>query len=177
MKLNNGKLEFETVTCWQCNGSREVKRFTLCPRRDKAVSKYPKRQCPDCGSKNKHSHKVVGSYMMDCCTCEATGRRLETEYDNLPVEIYKALPISFGNRASSGFVENLLGLGIVGGATDYGRMNDVLKKDGESAVVKKIHDEDTYGRQAITFMKDGKFPTGLQVVVRSNDYSVYPTFA
>ena len=171
MKLIEGQLQFEEITCWDCKGTGKVTRHTLCNRYGMVNKGRPPCQC---GAKNKDSHKAVGTYTAPCNTCEAKGTRVESEYDTLPDSIYKSLDFQYQvGGGSLGYIESLYGFGAVGGATDYGRMYEL--KDDKDKVIQKIKDGGC-NRQAILFMKNGNFCKNLLVVVRKNDYSVYPKF-
>lgn len=177
MKLINGFLNYEEIDCFQCDGTKMRTRGILCPNWDKVVGAGKK--C-SCGAKNRHSHKVIGEDKVPCESCDATGRHLETAYDYLPKEIYTELPMEvFTSAFGAPLQESMFGMGIVGGATDYGRMLTTLKDKGTEEVIKQIKEE-YWSRQAISFLKDKNDPASfcksLRVVVRSNDYSVYPVF-
>jgi hypothetical protein len=177
MKLIDGKLTFDVVTCWDCKGTREVKRYRLCSRYGKPTRGY---KC-ECGAKNRHSHQAVGSYMTACTTCEGKGTRTENRFDTLPSEIFHALPIALVDKNyRQNFSDSYLGIGLVGGSTDYGAMAHILKTQGENAVFAKVredYDNHSSGRQACGFMHGDKFCKALAVRVGETGYSVKPLFA
>ena len=176
MKLINRILNYEEINCPICEGTKVRERHIACPNSNKVVGVGKK--CPHCGSKNKRDHSYsMRVEMVHCCD---TGKEMETSYDYLPKEIYKELPMEVYTSAfGAPLQESILGLGIVGGATDYGNMLRTLKEKGADEVIKKIREE-YWSRQAIGFLKDKNNPASfcksLRVVVRSNDYSVYPIF-
>src|SRR5260221_13552648 len=112
MKIEKGKLILEIITCWDCQGKREVTRFDLCPHNNKQVRKFGGK-CPRCGAKNKYSHTTVGQHQEPCHTCEAKGSRTETLYDFVNSDDWKVmlphfrLTLSRGNRGAN-FIERYL---------------------------------------------------------------------
>ncbi len=120
MKIENNKLIFEVVTCWECNGNLKVKRYKTCPNYNKPT--YHKK-CEYCGSTNKHDHKTIGSYEIECPTCKGTGKYLENKFDFVPQNIIDSLKITEIEKINrnSNFNESYLGFNQISGCTDYGR--------------------------------------------------------
>ena len=174
MKLIDGQIEFEQVTCDFCDGKKERTQGILYPNMHKAVGVGKK--C-SCGAKNKRSNTLIGEKIVPCDFCDATGVVMETMYDYLPKEIFVTLPVTVYVNKPRRFVgEDLFGLGLVGGATDYGRMKEFHATNGDAAAIEIIRGEYS-NRQVIGFMLNKqKFATGLDLVIRGNDYSVYPTW-
>jgi len=174
MKLIDGKIQFEEVPCHYCDGTKEVKRGILCPNMHKAVGVG--KRC-SCGAKNKHSHTLIGEKIVPCDFCDAIGVKMETMYDYLPKEIFDTLPITvYVDKPRRFMGEDLFGLGLVGGATDYGRTKEFLTTNGEALTIEQVRMEYS-SRQVISFLQNKeKFATGLDLVIRGNDYSLYPTW-
>ena len=120
MKIENNKLVFEIVTCWECNGNLKVKRYKTCPNLNKPT--YHKK-CEYCGSSNRYDHKNIGSYEIDCPTCKGTGKYLENRFDFIHQNIIDNLKITeiVKVNRNSNFNENYLGFNQISGCTDYGR--------------------------------------------------------
>lgn len=176
MKLINGTLNYEEINCPICDGSKVRERHIACPNSNKVVGVGKK--CIHCGSKNKRDHSY--SMRVEIVHCCDTGKEMETAYNYLPKEIYVELPMEvFTSSFGAPLEESMFGIGIVGGATDYGRMLTTLKDKSKDEVIQQIREEYS-SRQAIGFLKDKKDPASfcksLRVVVRANDYSVYPIF-
>lgn len=176
MKIENGKLIYEETVCWDCNGTLKVTRHTLCPNWGKPVNKFPNRECPDCKSNNKHSHQTVGSYIIECQTCNATGKIMENAYTHISQDQWNVLQSNFKfsvvrmNRGAT-FNESYLGLGALYGCTDYGRIT--AKTDEE---ILKIVPTDGHPCQPVGWMKKGELPKELIILVRNDGYSVIGKF-
>lgn len=174
MKLIDGQIQFTQVPCHFCHGTKETKRGIFCPNYDKVVGVG--KRCA-CGAKNKRSHAIIGEKIVPCDFCDATGIKMETMYDYLPKEIFLTLPVMVYVNQPRRFVgEDIFGIGLVGGATDYGRMKEFLAINGEALTVEQVRMEYSC-RQVISFLRNKeKFATGLDLVIREHDYSLYPTW-
>lgn len=174
MKNLFGNLIFEEIECWDCKGTKESHRNKLCPNSYKSTRRNGRTSCEHCGAKNKHSHKTIGEYTVPCTTCEAKGTRMETSHDNLPVEIYKNFQFEIaGEKYRTSFSDQYLGLGLVGGATDYGRMQKFAATHTPNEVINLIKNEYD-GRQAIQFLKNGKLPNKIVISIGDGGYAVRP---
>lgn len=168
MKIENGKLILEQVTCWDCDGKKEVTRHDLCPYNYRPVNMHPGRVCPKCGAKNKHSHQTIGSHKEPCHTCNAQGVRMETLYDRPSKEAWAKMYPQFrfhivsGNRGGN-FNEQYLGLGLFGGLTDYrdwtGATPDEVKAEMDEHI-----GTDTM-RQAIGYVNEKTMEVYLDIAV------------
>ena len=173
MKLLNGQIVFEEAICWNCNGLRSNKIYPSCPNNGKAVG-GPGKKCPVCGAKNKHSHRSISEKIVPCNICNEAGKIMENKYSNLPSEIFQQIPMEIGtDKKPRSPLENLLGIGIVAGATDYGRLREFHIANGDAATIAKVRAEDSGGRQVLHFLQNNKFATKLILVIREFDYSVY----
>lgn len=178
MKIENGKMIFDEVICWDCKGTKQVKRYTLCPHNTKAVTQFPGRKCPQCGSKNRYSHQSIGDYMTDCKICNTTGKIMENLYSHISKEQWAILQSSFKwtvERVNRGptFNEEYLGLGYLYGCTDYGRTTALT----DEQILAKVP-FDGVPCQLIAWVKsDGTVPSELIIKVNRSGYMVYPKWA
>jgi hypothetical protein len=168
MKIVNGNLVLEQVTCWDCDGKKEVTRFDLCPHNYKQVRQFGGK-CPHCGAKNKYSHKTVGQHQEPCHTCEAKGVRTETPYDIIKTDDWKAIVPQFrfkvvrGNRRAD-FNESYLGIGILWGVTDY--IDWTQKTDAEAiAAATKIESMGNKPAQAVGLVKKDTLDVCLDLAI------------
>ena len=178
MKILNGKLIYEQVTCWHCEGRKTLKEFDSCPLYGKRVAHLPGRKCPHCGATNKHSHHALDTFKVKpCYTCEGTGIRTEDAYDLISQEQWNAWVASgvfkfevFRTRAGMSFVEQYIGnprslLGL----TDYGRTAAMTDEQILATVPTETHPG-----QPIGWAPNDEVPTELAIVVKSDGYVVYP---
>lgn len=127
------EITFTTKTCWDCKGNTVVERGILCPRYGKKVAGLPGRVCEHCGAKNKDSHKVVDTETRNCGTCNATGILDCNPYSSLdysPLIQFINIVTMDGLRSAT-LNESYLGMGIIGGVTDYGRYLEETGRDME----------------------------------------------
>lgn len=176
MKLLNGQIVFEEATCRSCDGRGKHKEHPLCPNNNKVVGAGKK--CPICGAKNKYSHRAITTIeqIVPCNICNGTGKVMENKFSNLPNEIFRQIPMEIGrDKKPRSPLEKLLGIGIVGGATDYGRLREFYAANGDTATIQKVRSEDgKIGRQVLNFLNArGELATKLILVIREFDYSVY----
>lgn len=173
MKLENNEIIFEENLCWSCDGKGERTYGISCPNMWKVVGVGKK--C-SCGAKNKNSHTLIGEELKQCNFCHGTGKLKEDKCSNLPKEIFAQIPIKFGEKIRNHtdvIKENLFGMGIVGGATDYGAMRDRKQQMSESELIEHIR-KDWSPRQVYGFLNDkGEFAKELLVTIRQHDYSIY----
>ena len=95
--------------------------------------------------------------------------------------IFNALPFKvYRNGDRSGAAGQVLGLGAVGGATDYGRMQKYAATHTDEEIIEQIRGEYNDGassRQAISFLdKSGNFGFEYAITIGGNSYSVIPRF-
>lgn len=166
MKIENNKIIFEVVQCWNCKGSGKDKHYKRCPNDNKKT--YGKK-CEHCGATNKHSHKSIGYDIIDCNLCKGSGKRLENRFDFVPKDIIDSLDITEVvkvNRNST-FNESYLGLGQIYGCSDYGRSHD-LTNDELIAEIKK----DMTCTQALSITDKDDNLLKFKVIQRNDGYSL-----
>lgn len=122
------QVTFKNQVCWECNGTKEVEHNILCPHYHKTVRKFGGK-CPVCNAKNQHSHKVIGSEIIPCPRCNATGEIFPNMYSSLDFsDLIQYIEIkTYEGLHMSNFNEGYLGIGIIGGYTDYGAYIDRIK--------------------------------------------------
>jgi hypothetical protein len=180
MKIVNGKLEFDTVVCWDCRGKKEVTRYNLCPHNYKQVRQFGGK-CPCCGAKNKHSHKTVGQRQEPCHICEAKGERVQNAYEMMTVTEWASLLPHFnftvirGSR-SANFNESYLGIGILYGITDYTDWTTKSNEEALAAATSALTGETTasHPSQPIQFINKETFEvyTDLSIILLRDGWHV-----
>ena len=177
MKIENGKMIFEVVTCWDCQGNKQVTKGITCPLWGKIVKHLPLGRCPHCKSKNRHSHKIVGTTTETCSTCEGVGTRLEDAYDFVKADVWATMVPLFKwtiqrvHRYGT-FVESYIGGdGSLYGCTDYGRTAALTDEQILAQVPK-----DSTPSQPVQWIKKDTFevPPELVIEVRTDGYAVRP---
>ena len=180
MKIVDGKLIFEEVTCWNCNGKKEVRSYHLCPLQNKPVITYPGHKCPHCGTKNRNNHQITGSSIVTCPTCEGKGTEMENEYSHLTQETWNAMVPYFkftvvrSDRYST-FNENYFGIGYLFGCMDYGRVASMTDDE-----ILKLVPTSGYPSQPIADLvkksDPSVLPKELVIIIRNDGYSVWPVW-
>ncbi len=85
MRIENGKIMFEVVECWDCKGSGKSARYAPCVNNGK---KMKGRACIYCGSRNKYDHKhSTTPHYVTCTTCGGKGQRQEDRFDRITFEM------------------------------------------------------------------------------------------
>lgn len=89
MRIQNGKIIFEVVECWDCTGTGQSARYAPCVNNNK---KMKGKKCIYCGSRNKYGHKysTIPTYV-PCTICAGTGKRQEDKCDGITPEIMEYL--------------------------------------------------------------------------------------
>lgn len=110
------KIEFGKRHCWQCDGTGEYKKFSSCSKYGRPVNKFAGRVCPECGSKNKHSHSVRMSFeIVECHRCNGTGQEqmnLFSSLDFTPIQDQFVYELFVGKMT---FNDQYIGLGNISG--------------------------------------------------------------
>lgn len=84
MRIENGKIVFEVVECWDCKGTGRSARYAPCVNNWKKM--YGK-TCV-CGSRNQHDHKHdTTPHYVTCTICNGVGTRLENRFDSITQEM------------------------------------------------------------------------------------------
>lgn len=84
MKIENGKIVFESVQCWNCDGTGQDKYFKPCIN-DKR--KTYNKKCSYCGGKGVYGHKYSDiPYYKPCHICNATGYKMEDKMSTINQE-------------------------------------------------------------------------------------------
>lgn len=176
------KVSFRAVQCWNCKGAGIVERGISCPKNWQTVRKYGGK-CPDCGSKNQHNHKLIGSHEIVCDTCNGTGVDKNNNYDNLDLSVlvdYIKVSVIDNAQRRMTFNESYLGFGIVAGCTDYGAYRERANKMGGDLVAyftaKMKEDFARRFTQAGNLVsKDGYLATDLVIFTASSGWSAVST--
>ena len=177
MRIENNKIIYERVVCWDCHGTKELKHYDLCPVNWQPVAHRPGRKCPHCGTKSKNNHRLPGTFkIVPCHTCEAQGTRLEDSYDHISQELWNnwvakgtfTFEVIRTSRGSS-FAEQYLGdPRCLYGCIDYGRT--AALSDTE---ILEIVPTDGHPGQPIGWAPNDAVSSTLIILVKSDGYSVY----
>jgi hypothetical protein len=171
------QVTFKNQVCWECNGTKEVEHNILCPLYHKPVRKYGGK-CPHCNAKNQHSHKVIGSKIIPCPRCNATGEIMSDMYSSLNFsDLIQYIEIkTFEGVHMSSFNEGYLGIGIIGGYTDYGRYIDTIKS-GKSTlpqiVLESMQERNRYVQAGNLLTVDGKLIPCGYLKLNRDGWSVF----
>lgn len=126
------EVTFQIRKCWNCKGKGEIVNGILCPRYGRKVNHLAGRKCKHCGAKNRDSHKSIDEKMVKCYTCDGHGEYMPDSYDSFNmsalVDFIEIVMYDAKLRQAS-FNEQYLGMGIIGGVTDYGQYLDESKGD------------------------------------------------
>jgi hypothetical protein len=122
------QVTFTKKVCWDCKGSGKKTQNVLCPHYHQPVRKFGG-ICPVCKSKNRNDHKIIRTEVVTCYECEGTGETMPNMYESLDFsDLIQYIEIkTFTGMHNSSFNEGYLGIGIIGGYTDYGRYLDTIK--------------------------------------------------
>jgi hypothetical protein len=150
------EITFTQKVCWNCKGNNIVERGISCPRYGR---KQAGKACEHCGSKSKDGHRIVGTKWVTCNTCEGTGMETCDEYSSLdfsPLIQFINIVTMQGLRSAT-FNESYLGIGLIGGCTDYGRYLTETGRDFEKimAHVRKETEERNRHAQGLNFILKG----------------------
>lgn len=178
MKIENGKLIYEQVTCWHCEGRKELKEHDLCPLYGRKVAHLPNRKCPHCGATNKHSHKALDTFKVKpCYTCDGQGVRMEDSYDLISQEQWNSWVASgvfkfevVRVKAGMSFVEQYIGEPrSLFGLTDYGRTARLTDEQILASVPTESHPG-----QPVGWAPGDVVPLELVILVKADGYMVWP---
>ena len=177
VKVVDGRFVYGLEDCTCMNG--KLYGHKPCPKchgTDRTKGGKGKGRCKAC-----FGGKVVDNQtLVDCERCHGTGKDQATRYSYIPKELLanmvRDIPIHIhrSNRRPT-FTESYLGLGLIGGVTDYGRYKSLT--DGE--LVDKIRAEIVEHRsQCLNYeQKDtGKLLTAAHILCHDQGYSVVPSF-
>jgi len=152
------KITFEETECRNCEGTGKSNHGIWC-------ANYGKNQrgksCEYCGSKNKHSHKIVKWQKITCHTCNGTGREMQGLFSSLdfsqliPGDFFK-YEIFTGNQTIN---DAYLGIGNLCGLTGY--------TDGKYSTVEqckpRIEESLQYTQAGNLFSADGIAPDTIYI--------------
>lgn len=117
---------FHSVECWNCKGSGKDKRFNLCPNDGRGNKGFIKGKCKHCETTRAANHNRLESFKVTrCAFCDnSSGLKLYNEFDSsvdagLLADNIELIVLDNSNQGST-FNESYLGLGLIGGVTDYG---------------------------------------------------------
>jgi hypothetical protein len=177
MRIENGKLIYEQVTCWHCEGRKVLKEYDSCPLYGKKVAHLPHRMCPHCGATNKHSHHALDTFKINpCYTCEATGVRMEDSYELISQEQWNkwvaeskfTFEVIRAYRDAT-FVEQYIGdPRCLYGLMDYGRTAAMTDEQ-----ILAMAPTESHPGQPIGWAPGDNVTGKLAIVVRPDGYSVY----
>lgn len=127
MHIENGKIIFGRKKCISCQGKGETVERIACTHYGKTVrGRFPNGVCPECGAKNKHSHRYLETgNMIVCWSCEGKGDVAEDRFSHVTTETMKQiieivpLIVIKGPKREISMNESLLGIGLIVGITDY----------------------------------------------------------
>jgi hypothetical protein len=182
-----GEIVYNKLTCWNCKGSKVYEYGISCPRWGKKVRINGMTTCQHCGAKNKDSHRLIGHEVKTCETCKGTGELLVNAYTSLRFsELVHGIRFMVVSGQTT-FNESYLGMGMVGGCTDYGAYLDATcpgyrtspgQKINIDEVVKYIRAKFTASKhdttsQAGNFVSsDGHFMKYAILKLRPDGYSI-----
>jgi hypothetical protein len=177
MRIENGKLIYERVTCWHCEGSKVLKHYDPCPYQGKTVIYLPGRKCPHCGTKNRHNHHSLDTFKVDpCYTCEGVGTRMEDSYDSVSQELwnswvangtftFEVIRVSRGSTLLEQYIGDPRALY---GCIDYGRTAAL----SDAEILKQVPTE-SHPSQPVGWAPGDNVSSKLMILVKSDGYSVY----
>lgn len=138
-------LQIEEVKCWQCENGIAT-RNKLCPRWSRTVKGLTgkngkKSHCPHCDASNRHSHKTVGEYTVNCENCKGVGTLAENVYyENLTKEIFLNFNFYFGGAPSrdASLMGQVFGMGTVHSETGGTFVANILQRNWRDKVVDMV---------------------------------------
>ncbi len=143
MRIENDKIVFEIVECWDCKGTGKSARYAPCVNNGK---KMKGRKCIYCGSRNQHDHKhdTVPHYIT-CTVCNGVGTRLENRFDSITQEImdWMLLNLNFhfkGNLQQDVNLDNKFILDCYSGVNSFSGSQDYIdhRQDNVDAVLELV---------------------------------------
>jgi hypothetical protein len=169
MKIQEGRIVFETTRCHSC----------LFGNPGKVAGKNP---CSECQGTGKGKRGKVGGCnkcygyrtepdfvnLKECSVCSGSGRVPETITDCIPDEIVKSLPLEIirtDRRAT--WQEEYLPIGLLYSCIDYGTLASL----DDTRAIEKVRAE-LHSVQACKVVQDDRLCHALQVIVRTNGYAV-----
>lgn len=173
MRVDHGIITFELERCWNC----------LQGHPGKVAGRQP---CPACkgtgngkrggprGCKECSGFGTAPDFenLLECGSCEGTGKQMETETSTIPAEIVRTLPVLVvrENRGST-WLEEYLPVGCLFSSIDYGRtwaMED-------EAVIATAREAMNY-TQACKVASGGVLCDRLCILLHRQGYSVRAVF-
>lgn len=176
MKVQDGKLVYETKPCWCAEGERpgQVQEYRRCKYYDQKVKgRFPADHCPDCDATRQHSHlySISTGQWKACDRCNGTLRLPEGRTDYMPQEIVAAIPLKvFRLNRGMTFNESLLGMGCLWSCQDYGR----AWSSQDSVTLKHVQEElQNHSAQACAVVdEEDRLPQAIGIFVNIGGYSV-----
>lgn len=168
MRVEDGKLIYESRTCGTCDGTGRYRGNHPCPRYDRPQKGQP---CPFCGSTTRYGHHYLpDAEDMVCPRCQRTLQEPETRCDYLPQEVLASIPIVVvhSNRAIT-WNESYLGVGCLWSTVDYGRHKTMT----DEQLVAEVRDGRHSSVQATAVVDDqDRLPPFIAICCSDQGYSV-----
>lgn len=138
MRIENGKIIFEVVECWDCKGTGKSTRYKACFNDGK---KMKNRACIFCGSRNQHGHKYsTAPHYVICNICGGKGKRQEDRFDNIKPEMmdWMLLNLNFhfkGNLPQDINLDTKFILDCYSGSNSFAGSQDYIDHRQDSAEI------------------------------------------
>ena len=160
MYIKDNKIIFEIVTCWNCEGRKEVKNYIPCENMYQRTNRKP---CQICGGIGKYNHKSIGEKMVSCFVCEGEGKRQEAAFDTITKEclsyiINNANYIHIGNNPNDinldkKFIADCYG---IGGNHFCGYQDYIDHRQDNAETLLKLIKDGVHPMQVLNYIdKDG----------------------
>jgi len=135
MRIENGKIVFEVVECWDCKGSGKSARYSPCVNNWKKM----KGKTCICGSRNRHDHKhATVPHYVTCTICGGKGQRQEDRFDRITPEMmdYMLFNLNFifrGNLPQDIDLDMKFALDCYSGGNSFAGCQDYIDHREDSA--------------------------------------------
>ena len=166
MRIENGRVIYETEPCVWCHGDKTVKDIGPCPRDGKNQHGQP---CPYCGRTRKPHVIYDSGRVLPCRHCNARGFTPETRYSWVSEELWQSLVFCvYRSQRAQTLNERLYGFGCCWTTTDYG----TYQKLTDAELIEKVRTNVSRPQACHVVDETDRLPNHIGIICNREGYVV-----